>query len=1158
MTNETATRNETAAARALADLDGERRVRLRGANEASIAWWLAEVVREWAGPVVFVEAEPRRLKTIGANLALFLGAGGPGVRSLPAWDVYPFSRLSPSSEVVGERMSALEFLAGSAPGVVLTSVHALATLLPPPARWLDKAMRLREGMEAERDAVVGALESLAYQRRSVVESPGEYAVRGGIVDFFSPQNPRPTRLEFRGEELDSLRDFHPQTQRNLATRSDAHLLPAREIVLSPEERTQARCALAAVAESAEPETSGRIERLLDQLDAEGCFSGMESLAPLLVPKMTTVFDAAPASALWVLNEADTLEEAAQQLWAEVEEEARLAPERGLVSFPPERLWLAPETIREELSIWPRLAFDALGLDEAGAQEPPSLRAEVIHPFRGRVEAFAEQLREWRRGGESVVVVAEEQTLALRVQAMLRAHELALEIAPRGVALAGERPEAVLAEGRLSASFRLPGERRVFFRAQDLLVGAPGGGSRRPAPPRPGGGLDDLSENDLVVHVEHGVGRYMGARVIEHRDGESEFLTLEYAGGDKLYVPMDDVDRVHKYRGAGTAPPLDRLGGSRWGKTKRSVKKSLQGIARDLVRLYVDRNAAEGHAFTEEGAFDHEVSATFEYEETPDQDRAIRAVLEDMELPRPMDRLVCGDVGYGKTEVALRAAARAVSAGKQVAIVVPTTLLCHQHGETFKKRFASLPVRVEMLSRFRSKKEQNELVENLLSGSVDVVIGTHRLLQKDVSFRDLGLLIVDEEHRFGVSHKERIKKLRVDVDVLTLTATPIPRTLQMALSGARDLSVIETPPLRRLAPRTYIARFSEKLIKEAITKEIDRGGQAFFVHNRVQSLPAMQRLLERLLPEARIVVGHGQMRERELEDVMERFVTRRADVLLCTTIIESGLDIPSVNTILVNRADTFGMAQLYQLRGRVGRDRFQAHAYLLVSGAGALTRRARERLHALEELSELGGGFKLAMRDLEIRGAGNLLGHRQSGQIAAVGFDMYCRLLEEVLQETKGAAVDRSEPEITAPVAGTLPPAWIPARAERLEVYRRVASARAPGEIRELAVELEDKYGEVPARALHLLQLGEIRLRARLCGIKSLRVRGKEAHVEIFPGDYELTAAFLEMPGMVFTDAYAFRARVSGRWPEDFDFLVRVLDALEMCRVSEDESVAEDA
>ena len=1135
---------------------------MRGASEASIAWWLVRIARERTGPVIFVEVEQRRLQMIEANMKLLLGASGARdlpVLGFPAWDVYPFSRLSPSSEVIGERMSALRFLRSEERGVVLTSVAAMGTRIPPPERLNDAMIRLSEGMAMERDAFMGSLESLMYQRRSLVESPGEYAVRGGIVDFFSPQNAYPTRVEFRGDELDSLRNFHPQTQRNLDTLQSLDVFPSKEIVLSPQEVERGRRALAEVAE---PETTERVERLLEYLDADRHFSGMEGLAPMFLSEMTTLFDVAPGNALWVLSEAENLGEAMEKLWDEVNEEARLASERGLVSFRPERLWLEPGEIREELSIWPRLEFDSLGLGAVSPEEDQKphevLRSENINPFRGRVEAFVGQLRAWRREDESVVIVAEEKTLALRIQALLREHEVGVEILSQGVSLIDGRHDVVLVEGKLSTSFRLPGEKRVFFRAQDLLVGALGGDSRRRPQSKPGEGFEDLSEKDLVVHMEHGVGRYMGTRVIEHRDGENEFLTLQYAGSDRLYVPMDDVDRIHKYRGVGAAPPLDMLGGNRWTKTKNNVKKSLRGIARDLVRLYSERSAAEGHAFSAEGGFDHEISADFGFEETPDQEQAIRAVLADMEHSRPMDRLICGDVGYGKTEVALRAAARAVSAGKQVAVIVPTTLLAHQHWGTFRKRFESLPVHVEMLSRFRSKKEQGGVLEGLSLGRVDIVIGTHRLLQKDVSFRDLGLLVIDEEHRFGVSHKEKIKKLRVNVDVLTLTATPIPRTLQMALSGTRDLSVIETPPRHRVAPRTYISRFSEKLIKDAITKEIDRGGQVFFVHNRVKSLPAMRRLLTKLAPDARILVGHGQMKEKDLEEVMEQFVTRRADVLLCTTIIESGLDIPSVNTILINRADMFGMAQLYQLRGRVGRDRFQAHAYLLVSGAGSLTKQARERLQALEELSELGGGFKLAMRDLEIRGAGHLLGHRQSGQISAVGFDMYCRLLEEVVQETKGETVDRQEPEIVAPVAGTLPPSWIPAQVERLDVYRRIASAGMPGELRELGVELKDKYGEMPMRALHLLQLGEIRLRARLCGIKSLHLRGKEAHLEIFPGDYELTAAFLDMPGMVFTDTHAFRASISGRWQEDFDFLVEVLDALEVCKVPEGELAAEEA
>jgi transcription-repair coupling factor (superfamily II helicase) len=492
----------------------------------------------------------------------------------------------------------------------------------------------------------------------------------------------------------------------------------------------------------------------------------------------------------------------------------------------------------------------------------------------------------------------------------------------------------------------------------------------------------------------------------------------------------------------------------------------------------------------------------------------------------------------------------------VALVVPTTLLAHQHGETFTKRLKSLPVRVEMLSRFRSRREQAEVVEGLASGEVDIVIGTHRLLQKDVQFKDLGLLIVDEEHRFGVAHKEKFKKIRTNVDVLTLTATPIPRTLQLALSGARDLSIIETPPLHRLAPRTYIARLGKKVVADAIRREMDRGGQVFFVHNRVQSLPAMARFLRSAVPEARLLIGHGQMKEKKLEEVMEQFVSRKADVLLCTSIVESGLDIPTVNTILISRADTFGMAQLYQLRGRVGRDRFQAHTYLLVPGSEAMTREARERLQALEELSELGAGFKLASRDLEIRGAGHLLGHRQSGRIAAVGFEMYCRLLEEVLQESRGRTVEYREPELIVPLAGSVPPAWVPGQAERLEIYRRVAAASAPGEIREIEAELSDRFGPLPPRTVRLLQLAELRVRCRQCGVKTLHIQGKTADFETFPGDYELSAAFLSMNGMIFTGTHDFRLSLTGDWENDFERLVELLEAFQACSIEETDTSEE--
>ncbi|MEE9241353.1 MAG: transcription-repair coupling factor [bacterium] len=1139
-------------------------MRLRGADEASIAWWLANLTAKCRKPLVFVASAVRRLRQVEGNLRFFLSGGEKerderSVYFFPAWDVYPYARISPSSEVVGRRMAALDFLLSGGPGIVLTTPEAVSCRIPPPSRFREAALTLREGDEIDRDHLLGGLEGLMYVRRSIVESPGEYAVRGGIVDFYTPQEGRPVRVDLRGDEIDSLREFHPQTQRTLLTRSEIRVFPARELVLTGEETERGAAALR---EAAGGEPDQRVERLLEHLGAEGHFSGMEGLAPLILPEMGTFFDAVPGDAVWMLDDPEAIALAVKKIWSEVEEEASLAEERGLIGFEPGRLWLRPEEVDEGISLWPRVALDSFGLDaipglDGNAGEGLTLSSEHLPPIWGRFAHFVDELLKWLKAGEKVVIVAGDRTQALRVQALLRERDIGVSILPVAEGLGEGAEGLVLTEGRLSSSVRLPEEKRIFFRTDDLFAASVG--RRRPAAgkSRPGEGLRDLKEGDYIVHIDHGVGQYLGSRILDHVEGEDEFLHIAYAGSDKLYVPMDDIDRVHIYRGTGNTPVLDKLGGTKWAKTKKGVKKALQSIARDLVRLYSERGVVEGLSFGPDGSWDSEIASGFEYEETPDQEQAIRDVLGDMEKAQPMDRLVCGDVGYGKTEVALRAAARAVSSGRQVALVVPTTLLAHQHWETFRERLKSLPVEVEMLSRFRTRKEQAEVVERLASGGVDIVIGTHRLFQKDVRFKDIGLLIIDEEHRFGVVHKEKFKKMRVNVDVLTLTATPIPRTLQLALSGARDMSIIETPPLHRLAPRTYIARFSKKVVADAIRREMDRGGQIFFVHNRVRSLPAMARFLESAVPEARLLTAHGQMKERQLEDVMEKFISREADVLLCTSIIESGLDIPTVNTILISRADTFGMAQLYQLRGRVGRDRFQAHAYLLVPGTEALTREARERLQALEDLSELGSGFKLASRDLEIRGAGHLLGHRQSGRIAAVGFEMYCRLLEEVLQEAQGRRVEYREPDIVVPVAGSVPPAWVPAQAERLEIYRRVASADDPADIHEIEAELSDRFGPLPPRALRLLQLGELRIRCRSCGVKSLHIKGKMANFETFPGDYELSAAFLTTSGMIFTGTHHFQLSLAGDWDKDFAQLVELLGTFEACSVESEEGGAGD-
>jgi transcription-repair coupling factor (superfamily II helicase) len=612
---------------------------------------------------------------------------------------------------------------------------------------------------------------------------------------------------------------------------------------------------------------------------------------------------------------------------------------------------------------------------------------------------------------------------------------------------------------------------------------------------------DLEIGDLVVHEDHGIGRYLGLRTMSVGDRDGDFLLLEYAEGGRLYVPVERLDLVSKYLGGDTdTARLDRMGGASWQRVKESVRAALREMAEGLLKLYAQRAVAEGHAFAGDTPWQREFEAAFRFEETPDQLRAIEEVKADMQRTRPMDRLVAGDVGYGKTEVALRAAFKAVTDGYQVAVLVPTTVLAQQHWSTFTDRFGPFPTRVELLSRFRSPKEQKAVVDGLRQGTVDVVIGTHRILSKDVSFKNLGLLIVDEEHRFGVAHKERMKQLRASVDVLALTATPIPRTLYMSLSGVRDMSVIETPPLDRLPIETVVRRFSKAVIKEALERELERGGQVFFVHNRVQSLLSMTRFIQELVPDARVIMGHGQMSERELEATMVKFVSGQADILVSTAIVESGLDIPASNTIIINRADRFGLAQLYQLRGRVGRERLQAYCYLLVPADGRVDDQAQRRLRALQELTELGSGFKLALRDLEIRGAGNLLGAEQHGHIAAVGYDLYSKLLAEAVQELRG---DRTgvavEPVISVQVEGFLPEEYVPEVNQRLAFYKRLAGAAGPDELADLRAELLDRFGPLPEPAEQLLDIVRIRIEARNLGIERIEAGEGKAVITFSPG-----------------------------------------------------------
>jgi transcription-repair coupling factor (superfamily II helicase) len=787
-------------------------------------------------------------------------------------------------------------------------------------------------------------------------------------------------------------------------------------------------------------------------------------------------------------------------------------------------------------------------DRAEGVTEVTLDSHAVDRFGGRFDALAESLTRWRAEGFTVRLVAGDAHQGEHLRQILR--DRGLEAAHAGGL---ESPEGLaIVSGECSSGFAIPALGLIVLTEAELF------GARRRALRRPkyqrGAALTaftDLQGGDLVVHEDHGIGRYLGLTTMTVDGVRGDFLLLEYAEGNRLFLPVDRLDLVSKYLGGDAgAARLDRLGGAAWQRTKDSVRAALRDMAEELLRLYARRALAEGHAFAADTPWQREFEAAFRFEETADQLRAIEEVKRDMERTQPMDRLVAGDVGYGKTEVALRAAFKAVAEGRQVAVLVPTTVLAQQHWATFADRFAPFPARVELLSRFRSPKEQKAVLADLRRGAVDVVIGTHRLLSKDVTFRDLALLIIDEEHRFGVAHKERMKQLRASVDVLALTATPIPRTLYMSLSGVRDMSVIETPPLDRLPVETVVRRFSRAVVKEALERELERGGQVFFVHNRVQSLPSMTRFVQDLVPDARVIMAHGQMRERELEAAMVRFVSGQADILVSTAIVESGLDIPASNTIVVNRADRLGLAQLYQLRGRVGRERQQAFCYLLVPADGRVDVGAERRLRALQELTELGSGFRLALRDLEIRGAGNLLGAEQHGHIAAVGYDLYAKLLAEAVQELSGAAPRTSvDPVVSVPVEGRLPDDYVPEVNQRLALYKRLAGAADEAEVDALAAELADRFGPLPEPVDRLLDVVRIRVAARALGVEKVEA-GEGIALLTFARDTRVDPARLvgiiqaSDGRLVMRREYTVEARLPrAGWPRVRDALRAVLAEL---------------
>jgi len=1122
-----------------------------GVGDAAKPAAVAALALDRQAPVLLLTAREPRAEALADEIAAWLGDPSRVLR-FPERDALPYERLAPDPAAVLDRLEAVRALRAGEARVVVASAPALAQRTLAPAAATEMIV-LRTGISLDLDRFLGRLASLGFQRQALVEEPGQFSRRGGIIDVYAPGWSRPVRIELLGREIESLRQFDPMTQRSTGAAEDASIGPASELPVGGGQTG----ALSALLDRLDysnlhPEAQERFDEEITKLREGLGFKEEHYYVPLFASGC--LLDHITSDTLVVLDQEDeigqTVEDAidlADAARAELEQRGEIP--RGLPS--PLETWAALKDRVARIGHAARLSRWAT--EDAGA-------GIVQLPF-GPATAYGGQLRKLvaeaiaaGSGGRPQLIVSQQ------------AHRLAEIFAEEGesvtvrTSIDGGAPRTAAVLGSLSDGWKFSdGGTEITLLTDTEIFGF---AKQHRAPPRRFGNreafLSELHPGDHVVHIDHGIARFAGL-VRRAVDGhEREYLELHYAEGDKLFVPTDQLDRVARYIGpSDRAPHVTRLSSGDWQRAKQRVRRAVRELARELLSLYAARELVQGHAYAADSAWQTELEASFPYVETTDQLAAITAVKRDMETARPMDRLVCGDVGYGKTEVAIRAAFKAVNGGAQVAVLVPTTVLAQQHYQTFLERLAAFPVRVEVLSRFRTDAEQAAVVEGLASGAVDVVVGTHRLLQKDVAFKELGLAIIDEEQRFGVAHKEHLKRMRREVDVLTLSATPIPRTLYMALGGIRDMSTIETPPEERLPIKTYVSEFDERLVREALMRENERGGQVYFVHNRVHNIEMIAEKVRDIAPEVRIGIGHGQMDEKRLARTMDDFVHGNIDVLVCTTIIESGLDIPNVNTIIINQADKLGLGQLYQLRGRVGRGAHRAYAYLLYDRRGRLTDTACQRLQTIFEATELGAGFQIALRDLEIRGAGNLLGAEQSGFMSAVGFDLYVRLLSGAVEHMRSLlrgetpAPEAEGPGLTVdlPLSAHLPPAYVPDLNIRIALYQRLSSAADLQEVSEIGMEMVDRFGEPPPTARGLLYIVSLRALAKSCGVQSITTENGAAVVRLEDGETTPKDALeAVVPRGVQVGRSVIHVDLGDRWRER---LRETLEQLSVLRVAHD-------
>ncbi|MGE5551979.1 MAG: transcription-repair coupling factor [Bacteroidota bacterium] len=1083
---------------------------LTGLNPSQKSLFLAAIADETPATLVFITHGPHQAQSFAADLTTFLGR--ERVAFFPEKELLPHEEtLDP--EVIGARVAALGRLARKERLVLVTSWPALRRLVVPPAVFARYAVNCRVGDRADLGGLAEQLAGMGYERVEMIESQGQFAMRGGIMDVFPFHERDPIRIEFFDDEIESIRTFGVASQRSLDRLDAVTIWPAREGLwdldgnpagLAKIREAVARQAgkLAAIGKSREGEKlKARFGELIERLEQGSYFPGADQFLPFLA-RLEPVFSYFAAARI-ILDEPVR----GQEYLGTVEmEEAKILSdllERGLVLPEEQALYMSGADLVARTMAAQPLCLSLLAKTIKGHSPRHIHTFPAVSPssYHGNLEGLCADLRRWRHAGFSVVIVVGTEERGERLREFLGDQGLDSIWAER--AQAGLSPgNLVFLQGDLSGGAEFPQLKLVIVTEAEIYGKQK---RRRQARFTQEGAkitaFSDLSVGDYVVHLNHGIGQYMGLQTLEIGGVHRDYLLVQYAGDDRLFVPTDQVNLLQRYIGVeDAAPRLNRLGGADWQRAKTRVKESVREMADGLLRLYADRETVKGHAFGPDTVWQREFEESFLYEETPDQLRAIEEIKRDMERPEPMDRLLCGDVGYGKTEVAVRAAFKAVMDGKQVALLVPTTILAQQHFQTFSERFAGYPVTIKALSRFQSPREQSEVIKGLEEGRVELVIGTHRLLSQDVRFKNLGLLIVDEEQRFGVAHKERLKELRKEVDVLTLTATPIPRTLHMALVGIRDMSIIETPPEDRYPIRTYVMEFNEEVVREAIVRELDRNGQVYFVYNRVETIERMAAFLQTLVPEARLTVAHGQMPEDMLERVMIEFLEGEADVLICTTIIESGLDIGNVNTLIVYDADHFGLAQLYQLRGRVGRSNRLAHAYFMYRREKVISEAAEKRLAAIREFTDLGSGFKIALRDLEIRGAGNLLGPEQHGFIASVGFELYCRLLEEAIREAKGQVQPETpDPTIDLKVDAFLPDSFIADARQKVELYKKIAAIRETKEADDVYEEIEDRFGDLPLPVRNLLAVAKLKALSKQTGVSQISMERGEVAIRFLAG-----------------------------------------------------------